>query len=154
MSNEPTDKLFVYAVRVLAARAYSEAVLRRKMVKRGTSEEINTVIGRLKTAGYLNDTVYAEGYARLYTGKWGASKIKQGLLTKGVSSQTINTVLEKLAPETDPLEEALRLLERYQSRHKGDKAKAVRFLAGRGYRFGDALAAWEKYEREAGGGKL
>lgn len=141
------DNLFAYAIRALAARAYSESVLRRKLASRGTPEEVAAVIQRLKAGGYLDDAAFAEGYARLYAGRWGAAKIKRGLLEKGVSPTVVGRVLEQLEPETDPQQEALGLLERYQSRHKGDKARAVRFLAGRGYRLGDALAAWERFER-------
>ena len=147
MPDQAIDKLFAYAIRALAARAYSESVFRRKLSSRGSAEEVNQIIGRLKQAGYLDDLAYAEGYTRLYMGRWGNVKIKKSLLEKGVQSQTIDKVLAQIAPESDPVAEAVQLLERYKSRHKGDKAKAIRFLTGRGYRFGDAMAGWAEFER-------
>lgn len=148
MKDNSSDKLFAYAVRALAARAYSEATFRRKLIQRAGVEEADVVIKRIKTAGYLDDEAYAEGYARLYAGKWGAGKIRNSLREKGVSGKIIDTVLAKLEPESDPVEMVLTLLERYQSRHKGDKAKAIRFLVTRGYSFGHALEGWSRYEKE------
>lgn len=147
MKDQSSDKLFAYAVRALAARAYSEATFRRKLVQRAGVDEADAVIQRIKTAGYLDDQAYAEGYARLYSGKWGAGKIRRSLREKGVSGQIIDRVLAKLEPESDPVEVVQTLLERYQSRHKGDKAKAIRFLVGRGYSFAEALAGWSGYEK-------
>lgn len=146
MKDENPDELFQYAIRILAARAYSEAVLRRKMARQAKPEVVEKVVGQVKEMGYLEDAKYAEGYARMYAGRWGAAKIRKGLLEKGVNRAVIDQVLAQLAPEGDPVAEALLLLERYQTRHKGDKPKAVRFLIGRGYALGDALEAWKRYE--------
>lgn len=146
MKDESPDELFQYAIRVLAARAYSEAVLRRKMARRAKPEVVEKVVGQIKKMGYLEDAKYAEGYARMYAGRWGAAKIRKGLLEKGVRLAVIDQVLGQLEPEGDPVAEAALLLERYQTRHKGDKPKAVRFLIGRGYALGDALEAWKRYE--------
>ncbi|MER3553395.1 MAG: recombination regulator RecX [Meiothermus sp.] len=148
MKDESPDELFQYAIRVLAARAYSEAVLRRKMARRAKPEVVDKVVAQVKELGYLEDAKYAEGYARMYAGRWGAAKIRKGLLEKGVARSVIDRVLTDIEPETDSVAEALVLLERYATRHKGDKPKAVRFLLGRGYALGDALEAWKRYEAE------
>jgi regulatory protein len=141
------DKLFVYAIRVLSARAYSEATLRTKLTKRakGNQPLVDLVVERVKGMGYLDDNQYAEGYARLYQGRWGAIKIGQQLRAKGVSKEVVQEVLEKLGPDSDPVGEAIKLLERYPNRHKGEKPRGLRFLTNRGYSFGDALEAWERF---------
>lgn len=145
MKEESQDELFGYTIRVLAARAYSEAVLRRKIARRAGPEVVNRVIAQVKEMGYLEDAKYAEGYARMYAGRWGAAKIRKGLLEKGVARGVIDRVLADIELETDSVAEAGVLLERYATRHKGDKPKAVRFLLGRGYALGDALEAWKRY---------
>ena len=146
------DDLFAYAIRVLSARAYSEATLRTKLTKRakGVQPLVDQVVERVKGMGYLNDSQYAEGYARLYQGRWGAGKIRQQLRAKGVSQEVVQGVLEKLEPDTDPIAEAVHLLERYPGRHKGEKPRGIRFLTNRGYAFGVALEAWERFSKLEG----
>jgi regulatory protein len=141
------DDLFAYAIRVLSARAYAEAALKTKLLKRakGNSAMVEGIVERVKALGYLDDNTYAEGYARLYQGRWGAGKIRQQLRAKGVAQEVVQGVLDRLEPDTNPLAEAVRLLERYPSRYKGEKSKAIRFLANRGYTLGVALEAWEKF---------
>lgn len=143
------EELFLYAIRLLGARAYSEAALRQKLSRRAAQEVVEATIGRLKDRGYLDDHSYAEGYARLYAGKWGAAKLRRALLTKGVSREIVEQVLASQLAQQDPVEEALALLERYSSRHRGEKPRAIRFLANRGYALSHALAAWERYLQQS-----
>jgi len=49
------------------------------------------------------------------------------------------------------VEEALAVLRRY--RHREDKARAVRFLEGRGFPLGVALEAWRLAQEEGEGYK-
>jgi len=144
---EMGDDLFQYALRLLSARAYAEAGLRRKLAHRGSPEEVEATIRRVKELGYLDDRSYAEGYIRLNQGRWGVGKLRQALRAKGVSAEVIERVLADLEPQTDPVAEALELLERYPSRYRGEKAKAMRFLLNRGFPLSAALAAWERYSR-------
>lgn len=141
------DDLLQYALRLLSARAYAEAVFRRKLARRGSPQEVEATVRRVKELGYLDDRNYAEGYVRLNQGRWGASKLRQLLRAKGVSAEVVEGVLADLEPEADPVAEALRLLERYPSRYKGEKAKAIRFLVNRGFPLSAAFAAWERYSR-------
>jgi regulatory protein len=144
--SKAAQELFEYALRVLNLRPYTESALRQKLARRGPAEAVTQVIERVKGLGFLDDRKYAEGYARLYQGRWGAAKIRRSLLAKGVPEPIVREVLAELEPEGDPLAEALALLERYQSRHKGDKARAIRFLANRGFSLSVALEAWARYE--------
>ncbi|MCS7068056.1 MAG: regulatory protein RecX [Meiothermus sp.] len=148
MKDASPDQLFLYAVRLLGARACSEAMLRRKLARRANPEVLEAVVQRVKRLGYLDDEQYAEGYARLYAGRWGAAKLRRALLEKGVSASIVDRVLAEQAAQGNPEEEALALLERYQSRHRGEKPRAIRFLVNRGYALGLALAAWERYQQQ------
>ncbi len=145
MKDTAPDQLFLYAVRILGARAHSEDALRQKLARKAQPEVLEAVLQRLKRLGYLDDQKYAEGYARLYAGKWGSAKLRRALLEKGVSRQIVDRVLAEQASQSNPEEEALVLLERYHSRHRGEKPRAIRFLVNRGYALGPALAAWERY---------
>lgn len=149
MKDETPDELFLYAVRVLGVRAYSESVLRQKLARRAKPEVVGAVLQRVKSLGYLDDQQYAEGYARLYAGKWGATKLRRALLEKGVSRSIIDRVLAEQESQNDPVQEAVALLDRYKSRHKSEKPKAIRFLVNRGYTLGNALVAWERYTKQA-----
>ena len=59
-------------------------------------------------------------------------------------------VVEEVLPEAR-VEEALAVLRRY--RHREDKARAVRFLEGRGFPLGVALEAWRLAQEEGEGYK-
>ncbi|MBO1437715.1 regulatory protein RecX [Meiothermus sp. CFH 77666] len=148
MKEATPDELFLYAVRVLGARAYSEAALRKKLARKACPEVVESVLQRVKGLGYLDDQKFAEGYARLYAGKWGAAKLRRALLEKGVSHSIVDRVLDEHSSQNNAEDEALALLERYQSRHRGEKPRAIRFLVNRGYALGLALAAWERYQRQ------
>ncbi len=145
MKQENPDGLFLYALRLLGARAYSEEALRQKLSRRAPPEVVEATLGRLKQRGYLDDHGYAEGYVRLYAGRWGAAKLRRALLSKGVSSEIVDRVLAAQMAQQDPVEEALALLARYPGRHKGEKPRAIRFLTNRGYGLAHALAAWARY---------
>jgi regulatory protein len=148
MKDEAPDELFLYAVRVLGARAYSESVLRQKLARRAKPEVVGVVLQRIKSLGYLDDRQYAEGYVRLYAGKWGSAKLRRALLEKGVARSIVDRVLAEQESQNDPVQEAVALLDRYKSRHKGEKPKAIRFLVNRGYNLGNALAAWERFIKQ------
>lgn len=148
MKDATPDQVFLYALRVLGARACSEAALRQKLARKAQPEAVEAVIRRVKGLGYLDDRQYAEGYARLYAGRWGAAKLRQALLEKGVSREIVDQVLSAQASEQDPVEEGVALLLRYPSRHRGQKPRAIRFLLNRGYALGHALAAWERYFKQ------
>ncbi|GIW38147.1 MAG: regulatory protein RecX [Meiothermus sp.] len=149
MKDASPDQVFLYAVRLLGARAYPEAALRQKLARKAPLEVVEAVIQRVKGLGYLDDRQYAEGYARLYAGRWGAAKLRRALLEKGVPRKIVEEVLTALAAEQDPVAEGVALLLRYPGRHRGEKSRAVRFLLNRGYAFTHALAAWELYLEQA-----
>ncbi len=146
MKDAGSEELFLYAVRILGARAYSEATLRRKLARKAQPEVVQTVLERIKRMGYLDDQKYAEGYARLHTGKWGPGKLRRALLEKGIARDLVESVLTEHQFQHDPVEEALDLLERFSSRHRGEKPRGIRLLVNRGYALEHALAAWERYQ--------
>ncbi len=143
--------LFLYALRLLGARAYSESALRRKLARGANPEVVEAVLSQIKSLGYLDDRGYAEGYVRLHAGKWGVAKLRRMLLEKGVSRSIVDQVLTEWEAESDPVDEALALLSRYISRHRGEKQRALRFLTSRGFALKDAHVAWERYRGQQSG---
>jgi regulatory protein len=93
--------LYEYAVRSLARQMRSEADLRRLMrnrVEPGDEGEaaIVAALARLRGQGYLNDTAFAETYARLRqkNDKLGLRRVRQDLERKGIDSKLIAETLE------------------------------------------------------------
>lgn len=148
MKDETPEQLFLHAVRVLGLRACSESVLRQKLARRAKPKVVEVVLQRVKSLGYLDDQKYVEGYARLYAGKWGPAKLRRALLEKGVSRSIVDQVLAEQESQNDPVEKAVALLDRYQSRHREERPRAIYFLVNRGYALGDALTAWERYKKQ------
>src|SRR5437764_14013813 len=67
------EKLWDYAVKALAGRAYSTGELRSKLIARAERPaDVEQTIARMRDYGYLNDSRFAENYA-------GAKLDNQGL---------------------------------------------------------------------------
>lgn len=131
MSNE----LRRQAIRLLARREHSRAELARKLVSHGTQEEIDAVISELQASQLQSDSRFAEGYVRSHAARLGASRLRQTLKTKGVTSELIDAQLAQgVLP--DELDRARAVWSRKFSTAPGDArewAKQARFLQGRGF---------------------
>ncbi len=129
------------ALALLARRAYAEAELRRKLAE-FPADEIETALDRLKAWGYLDDRALAEAFVRVRRGRWGPKKLRRALLGRGVPPSVVDAVVT----EDDELERAVALLARRWGRYRGAKARAVRFLVGRGFSLEAALRAFERLQ--------
>jgi regulatory protein len=134
-----------HALRLLARRAMSEARLKEKLLARFAPEEVEEALKRLRAMGYLDDRAFAETYVATRA-RYGPMKLRRLLLAQGVGEEIVEAVLPK---EEDVLQAALKALRRYPRR--GDKAKAVRFLKGRGFPLGVALEAYRLVKEEEEG---
>lgn len=128
------EEAMAYALRLLAARAYSEKRLGEKLAARFPEEAVERVLERLKAMGYLDDRAFARSFVETHR-KYGPLKLKALLRARGVPEE----VAEEAVGEAS-VEDALRVLRRYP--HRREKAKAVRFLQGRGFPLGVALEAY------------
>ncbi len=131
-----------YALRLLGARMLSVRELERKLLKRSGEEAVFRVIDRLLEWGYLDDAAYAEAFVRSHRNRWGELRIRSELRRRGVADELIERALEQQPPAGDA---ALALLRKHAWRHKGERARMVRFLQGRGFTLGEALRAAEEY---------
>lgn len=95
------DALYEYAIGALGRQMRTVAEIKRLMRRRVGDQPhgdllIEVVVARLKMHRYLNDTNYAESYARFRkeNEKFGRMRVMQDLKTKGVHGDIITSVLD------------------------------------------------------------
>jgi regulatory protein len=135
--------LYDYAIKALGRHMRTEAELRRLMrmrVEPGDRGDaiIDATIVRLKENGYLDDTAYAEIYARLrqQNEKLGQRRVSQNLTQKGVSRQIVTDAVEARYADTDEEALARQHLERKRIRkptNEKETARVIRRLVGAGF---------------------
>jgi regulatory protein len=139
--NRPTA--YNYALNLLAARPYSTQSLRRKLAqKEYSADEVTSAIERLTEHGLLNDSRYAEQYARSKILSTGASKrrLQQELYRKGIKGDTATNAIANVmeAEEIDPAV-VIERVARKKLAQLGDleplvlRRRLFGFLARRGY---------------------
>ena len=144
------------ALRLLSARAHTGSELRRKLLRAGFPfEEVEQAIAECEKRHYLDDRTFAQDCAGLWLDRGhGARSIRCKLRQKGIPAELANNVLSD-TEEQEP-EAACRaidgklasLLRETDSRKR--RAKALRFLAARGFS-GAALSAAMKHLAKAVG---
>ena len=137
------EEAMQYALRSLGRRMQTRHELLEKLRRRTTDEIAAAVVARLEEWNYLDDAAYAEAFVRGHQQRWGSQRIAAELRRRGVSEEIIRSQLQ--ASENSEEERALQLLVKSEWRHKGEKPRMVRFLQGRGFGLGAAIAAAEEY---------
>lgn len=115
------------ALRALRHRNRSRNEIAQRLQRAGVApDEREAALDRLTEAGLLSDERYAEERAATLAGR-GASdaQIRHELRRQGVEPASAEHAIEQLEPED---ERAARIFER-----RGGDAKALRYLAGRGF---------------------
>jgi regulatory protein len=102
------SSLYNQAVRFLARRAHSREELRRKLLRKATTDEITSVLDRLEDLGYLDDQEFAWLRARSQrTSKhWGNRRVRLDLKSRGLDARIVELTLSRLEaelPEVDGL---------------------------------------------------
>ncbi len=131
------------ALALLSRRAYTEAELRKKLADYPEAE-VEAALARLRAWGYLDDQALAEAFVRGRAGRYGRYRLARDLLARGVPEALVEELVTDLAEE----EAAVSLLARRWARYRGDRARAVRFLLGRGFSLETALFAYDRLQRE------
>ena len=128
------------ALRYLGYRSRSEAEVRRYLTQRGyLPAAIDGALRRLRSWNYLDDEVFARGWAlaRAQDRGHGPRRIGQELRSKGVSPALIRETLRETFDEVDETAQAKRLLaKRFAAvalKEPKTRAKAAAFLQRRGY---------------------
>ncbi len=127
------DDLFDYAVKLLGQQMRTVAEVRRLLRRRvepGEAGEakVNAVVARLKERKYLNDTAYAQEYAKLRqeNASFGKRRVQQDLMRKGVQAPVIAKTLETAYEDVNEEELARRHLERKRIRKPASQKEAAR----------------------------
>ena len=125
--------LFNYAVKLLGQQMRTVAEVKRLLHRRvepGDSGEakINAVVARLIERKYLNDTAYAQDYAKLRqeNASLGKRRVQQDLMRKGVQAPVISTTLDAAYESVDEEELARRHLERKRVKKPASQKEAAR----------------------------
>lgn len=99
---EEAQRAYIYALKILTRRDYSEAELRRKLGERGISAEVvEETIGRLKESRYLDDRRFALRWAEsaVRNGKGYGFRIRFELSRRGIADELVEEVTAQLSAE-------------------------------------------------------
>ena len=148
-----------YSLDLLAARAYTERNLKRKLVqKEFDPSEIESALDRLKANGLLDDSKFAANFARQRLVVAGAAirRTKQELARKGIDAETatqaVNAILEDEPVDT---EASLERIAKKKLNSMGDldpqirKRRLFAFLARRGYELDDIKRVVDRLGKES-----
>ena len=142
------------AVRMLAERSCSRREIERKLtLARFDPDVTDLVLFKLESENLLNDRDFAMQWVHSRSRKYGASRIRQELRTKGIDEETASEILGDLSEE-DQLRQAVVLavkkIRSLQSscEEKKWKQRTMAFLVRRGYSWDLAQKAFEEAMRQ------
>ncbi len=150
------DALFECAVRALTARSSSTDELRFKLRQRAAKiADVDSVIGRLKEVGYLDDKRFAEMFTaiRVENDGFGKARVLHDLRGRRVSAKIADGAIARAFQEKDELEMVAAFVERRMPSvvaggHTGDDRKlaaAYRRLRRAGFGSGPILTVLKRY---------
>jgi len=122
------------ALNLLARREHSRAELGRKLSQYGEVDEIAALLDALERENLLSNERYAESLANSRSGRHGSLRLKADLRNKGVPDDIISDVIRN-ARDQD-LESARAVWQKKFGtlpRDAAERARQMRFLAGRGF---------------------
>jgi regulatory protein len=149
MSNT-SNKAYMYLVKILSSRDYSEHQLREKLHgKQHSLEEIDSAINEIKSRGFLREEAYLEirikGFmTRGYSPDYIQQKLTEEHLS--VTTETIDSVFTEygLTPE-DQIDRLVRKKIQGKSDLGYDQqSKALRYLLSKGHDFGNSKKVLKK----------
>jgi regulatory protein len=118
----------------LARREYSRAELARRLAAHAEGDEVIALLDDLERENLLSNARYVEMLAHARAGRHGSLRLKADLRDKGIPASEIDAAVAE-ARETD-LEAARGVwLKKFGQppRDAAERAKQMRFLAGRGF---------------------
>ncbi len=145
---DSAQELKARALRLLARREHSRAELARKLAPHAVSREaLEALLSDLEQRKQLSEERYAEERARQLARKYGAARIRQELVAKGISADTAARL--SAASGLDDLERARAILARkYRAPATTieERARRARFLQSRGFSYDVIRAALSSRE--------
>jgi regulatory protein len=152
--------LLTYAARLLSARALSVSELREKLRRRAAqAEDVEAVVARLKTSGYLDDRKFANSFAswRRENQGFGKSRVLRDLLARRVAPAVAGQAAEAAFQGSDEIALIEQFLARkYRGKNLGallaeekNLASAYRKLRLGGFSSGNSIRVLKRYAAEA-----
>lgn len=149
-ASEDSEAAKQLAFRYLSYRPRSTEEVRSKLLESGFSPvAVEQALGRIRDLGYLNDYEHALTFGRscIEHKLWGASRVRDALVNKGIPGGIVASALQTLEQEHDYTRTARRALHARFSPAELTKAagikarqKAIAFLLRRGF-------AWDTIAR-------
>lgn len=104
--------LLQYAFKLLARRAHGKIELKRKLLRKGSEQEVDQALEKLEAIGYLDDEDFSlqRALSRRQHRLWGNFRIAQDLNRLGVNAKIVGLTLLKLedkSPEVEALRQAV-----------------------------------------------
>lgn len=128
------------ALELLSLREHGSGELRTKLLQKGYQKAaIAEVIDYLKEKNYLNDGRFADLYSQelIQRKKLGPAKLKEKLYQRGVPADVSQKIMLNYDRETQIENCRFHFEKKFKSRTsfetREEKAKAVRFLQGKGF---------------------
>ena len=122
------------ALNLLARREHSRAELARKLAPHVEDEDLDGLLDDLEREKLLSNARYAEMLAHARSGRHGSLRLKADLRDKAVPAEVMESTLAE-AREHDLEAASAVWLKKFGEppRDAGERAKQMRFLAGRGF---------------------
>jgi regulatory protein len=154
------EGLMNYAARALSARAYTVSELKTRLKKRAArAEDVDTVLGRLKEAGMVNDRRLAANFAewRRDSQGMGKTRVMRDLMARRVAPAVAKEAVETAFEGVDEVAMIEAFLKRkYRGKDLGallqeqkELASAFRKLRGAGFSTGNSIRVLKRYAAEA-----
>ena len=155
-----SEGLMNYAARALSARAYTVSELKTRLKKRAArAEDVDTVLGRLKEAGMVNDRRFAGSFAewRRESQGLGRTRVLRDLMARRVAPSVAKEAVEAAFEGVDEVVMIETFLKRkYRGKVLGallqeqkELASAFRKLRGAGFSTGNSIKVLKRYAAEA-----
>ena len=154
------EGLMNYAARALSARGYTVSELKTRLKKRAArAEDVDTVLGRLKEAGMVNDRRLAANFAewRRDSQGMGKTRVMRDLMARRVAPALAKEAVETAFEGVDEVAMIEAFLKRkYRGKDLGallreqkELASAFRKLRGAGFSTGNSIRVLKRYAAEA-----
>ena len=123
------------ALRLLSQREHSRLELERKLAEHETEPgELAKALDELQARGFISEERVVESVIHRRAAKLGTARVKQELLSKGLSAEAMTAALEQL--RSTELERAREVWARKfgePATEPKEKARQIRFLVSRGF---------------------
>lgn len=122
------------ALNLLARREHSRVELARKLAGHAEGEDLENLLDDLERENLLSNARYAEMLAHARAGRHGSLRLKADLRGQGVPAAVIDAALaEARAADLETARAVWRKKFGAPPRDAAERAKQMRFLAGRGF---------------------